>query len=210
MIPSCEVSPSGPALTGVEQLIPEFALPFEFVGKSIGEYSTLSALCVLADQVSDSVPYWVVVCGEQADALLSGLPADGFDTLTTSEATSPGSRGSSMVRVVGPDDRLAMLPSPRELDTARPWCVPQALLEELDRLVGQPESAQWASQVRNQLHALTDREQLEGDDVQIILADLSDAAQEAARMADEIDNDRLRVGSYACIGDWLAGWIAGA
>ena len=71
--------------------------------------------------------------------------------------------------------------------------MPQTLLEELDRLAGQPESAQWASQVRNQLHALTDREQLEGDDVQIILADLSDAAQEAVRMAEQFDNDRLRV-----------------
>jgi hypothetical protein len=98
-----------------------------------------------------------------------------------------------LVRVTSPDDRLAMLPMPREVEPRHPWCVPQALLEELDRLAGQPESAQWASQVRNQLHALTDREQLDGDDVQIILSDLSDAAQEAVRMANEIDNDQLRV-----------------
>ena len=45
----------------------------------------------------------------------------------------------------------------------------------------------------NQLHALTEREQLVGDDVQSILADLSDAAQEAVRMADNTDDDRLRV-----------------
>ena len=51
-------------------------------------------------------------------------------------------------------------------------------------------SAQWASHVSNQLHALTEREQLEGDDVQSILADLSDSAQEACRMADNTDDDR--------------------
>jgi hypothetical protein len=102
------------------------------------------------------------------------------------------SHGPALVRVTGPDDRLAMLVVPREPEV-HPWCVPQTLLEELDRLAGQPESAQWASQVRNQLHALTDRPQLEGDDVQIVLADLSEAAQEAEQMANEIDNDQLRV-----------------
>ena len=45
----------------------------------------------------------------------------------------------------------------------------------------------------NQLHALTEREQLEGDDVQSILADLAESAQEAHHMADNTDNDRLRV-----------------
>src|SRR5262249_15904559 len=94
------------------------------------------------------------------------------------------------VSVSSPEDRLAMLPAPLALDKVHPWCVPQALLDELDRLAGQPESAQWASQVRNQLRMLTDREQLEGDDVQIIMADLSDSAQEAMRMADQYDNDQ--------------------
>jgi hypothetical protein len=40
---------------------------------------------------------------------------------------------------------------------------------------------------------LTEREQLEGDDVQSILADLSDSAQEALQMAENTDNDCLRV-----------------
>ena len=144
----------------------------------VSEYSSVGAMYELVAQISDGVPRWVLSCGERFDSLLAGLPA--------AEAASPGSGGPSMVRVIGPDDRLAMLPAPRELDATHPWCVPQTLLEELDRLAGQPDSAQWASQVRNQLHSLTDREQLEGDDVQIILADLSDAAQEAARMAEQI------------------------
>src|SRR5262249_22476959 len=99
----------------------------------------------------------------------------------------------STVRIVGPNDRLAMLPEPRGFNGSHVWCVPQTLFELLDRLAAQPDSAQWASRVRNQLYALTGRERLEGDDVLAILADLSSAAEEATRMADETANDRLRV-----------------
>lgn len=186
-------SPPGPALMREERPSPEFALPFEYVGGLVGEYSSVGAMFDFVAQVSDGLPRWVVNVGEGFDSLLAGLPAAGFDKLTTNEAASPGGGEPLMVRVIGPSDRLAMLPAPRELERAHPWCVPQTLLEELDRLAEQPETAQWASQVRNQLHTLTDREQLEGDDVQIILGDLSDAAQEAVRMANQFDNDRLRV-----------------
>jgi hypothetical protein len=169
---------SGPDLTG-GPTSSAFAQPFEFVGALVGEYSSARAMYDLAAEVADCTPYWVLNCGEQVDSLFVGVPA------TTS--------GPSLVQVTSPDERLAMVPTPREIEAPHPWCVPQALLDQLDRLAGQPESAQWASQVRNQLHVLTDREQLEGDDVQIILSDLSDAAQEAIRMADQYDNEQLRV-----------------
>jgi hypothetical protein len=188
-----DVSPSGPALTDGDRPTREFAAPFEFFGELVSKYSSVGEMVELVAQISDGVPGWVLSCGERFDSFLAGLQAAGFDKLTTSQAASPVSEGPSMVRVIGPDDRLAMLPAPREVDATHPWCVPQTLLEELDRLSGQRETAQWASQVRNQLHSLTDREQLEGDDVQIILADLSGAAQEAASMAERFDNDRLRV-----------------
>ncbi|MCC7476072.1 MAG: hypothetical protein IT425_11805 [Pirellulales bacterium] len=74
-----------------------------------------------------------------------------------------------------------------------PWCVPQSLFEQLNRLAFHPTSASWSSHVANQLRALTQREEILGDDVQAILADLSDAAQEALRLADETSDDRLRV-----------------
>jgi hypothetical protein len=182
---TCDESQTGPSLTGGERPSPEFAGPFEYVGELASEYSSVGAMFELVMQVSDEVPRLVESVGERFDLVLAGLPA--------AEAASPGSGGFSRVRVIGPSDRLAMLPAPRELESAHSWCVPQTLLEELDRLAAQPETAQWASQVRNQLRTLTDREQLECDDVQIILADLSDAAQEAARMANQFDNDRLRV-----------------
>ena len=170
-------------VSGEELPSAKFAWPFEFVGGLMSEYSSIGPVVKLAAELSDRLPQWVVRCGERIELLLAELPA---------AKAAPGTAGPSLARVTGLDDRLAMLP-PRKVDAAHPWCVPQTLLEELDRLAGQPESAQWASPVRNQLHALTDREQLEGDDVQIILADLSDAAQEAARMAEQFDNDRLRV-----------------
>jgi hypothetical protein len=71
--------------------------------------------------------------------------------------------------------------------------VPQTLLDQLERLSGHPASAPWAIHVRNQLHALTLRDFMEGDDVQTILADLAEAALDAYRMADNTDDDRLRV-----------------
>jgi hypothetical protein len=67
------------------------------------------------------------------------------------------------------------------------------LFEQLERLANHADSADWASRVNCQLYALTERDQLEGDDVQPVLAELSDAAREALRMADNTDNDRLRV-----------------
>src|SRR3954451_24315984 len=76
----------------------------------------------------------------------------------------------STVRIVSPDDRLAMLPEPRALESSHRWCVPQTLFALVERLAEQADSAQWASHVRNQLHALTGRERLEGDDIQSILA----------------------------------------
>ncbi|MFO0790744.1 MAG: hypothetical protein U0805_14910 [Pirellulales bacterium] len=107
-------------------------------------------------------------------------------------APAPGWRSStaSQLQLVGPGDRLAMRPARPQ---AVSWCVPQSLYDQLQRLSQYPHSAPWASHVGNQLHAITDRPQLEGEDVQPILADLSDAAQEALQLADSTGDSRLRV-----------------
>jgi hypothetical protein len=94
------------------------------------------------------------------------------------------------LRLVGPDDRLAMRPA---APSANSWCVPQALYDQLQRLTDHAYTAEWASHVTNQLHALTERDQIVGDDVQSILADLSDAAEEAFRMADSSNDPCLSV-----------------
>ena len=96
----------------------------------------------------------------------------------------------SQLRLTNPGDRLAMRPaSPR----GSSWCVPQTLYEQLERLSEHAYTAHWASFVGNQLRSLTERDQLEGDDVQAALADLGEAAQEALLMAENADDDRLRV-----------------
>jgi hypothetical protein len=170
----------------VNQTSPEFAAAMEFVGQMLGEYSSPDGVGRLAVQVADDLPRWLAGCGQRYDHLLAEYPA--------AKAASPANQGGRFsVRVLDPNDRLAMLPAPRELEGAHGWCVPQVLFDQLDRLASQADSAQWASHVRNQLHALTDRDQLQGDDVQSVLGDLSDSAADALRMADQTNNDRLRV-----------------
>ncbi len=180
-------SNDGPALASPRPPNPELTAAMEFIGEKLGEQLSADGTDWLVMQIAEGVPRCVVACGEKCESLLAVLPAV--------EVTSPSEqRHRSTVRLVGPNDRLAMLPAPRELDGAlRPWCVPQVLFDQLDRLADQADSAQWASHVRNQLHALTDREQLQGDDVQTILGNLTDAAQEAWHMADQTNDDRLRV-----------------
>ncbi len=122
--------------------------------------------------------------------LADAVRADTIATSIFAPIHGPRASANSSFRLVGPGDRFAMRPVRPNTNS---WCVPQVLYEQLERLACHTYSAQWASQVGNQLHALTDRDQLIGDDVQSILADLSDAAQEAVRMADNTSDDRLRV-----------------
>lgn len=157
-----------------------------WIGQQIADLSAEGSFARLWGEVSNRALRLVEDCENEYQALL--ISSAGVKTIAP-ELIS----GRGPVRVSGPDDRLAMAQPPRELQEQRAWCVPQVLFEQLDRLSGQPESAQWSSHVRNQLHSLTERAQLEGDDVQSILADLSESAQEALQIADRTDNDGLRV-----------------
>jgi hypothetical protein len=106
----------------------------------------------------------------------------------------------SSVRIVNPNASrppgVEPAAEPVELDfgiSSAPWCVPQTLIEQLQRLQQQPVSARWASDALNQLYSLTERDSLDGEDVQTILADLRESAREAARLAEITEKDRLRV-----------------
>lgn len=144
----------------------------EFMGALYVEYSPASIFHEAASRLVEEVP-----------TILSAWSktAPGYNSDFASRST---------LRLTRPGDRLAMLPTPPKKTS---WCVPQVLFEQLERLGDHAYSAQWASHVGNQLHALTEREQLEGDDVQSILADLTDSAQEALHMADNSDDNQLRV-----------------
>lgn len=118
-----------------------------------------------------------------------------------------GATAASSLRLVGPEDRVVgpsegmekipvIVPDDEGLDLKPeidPWCVPQILLEQLQRIAGHESSREWAERTIAELRALTERESLDGDDVQAILDELCDTAREAARMADHTDDDRLRV-----------------
>jgi hypothetical protein len=74
-----------------------------------------------------------------------------------------------------------------------PWCVPQVLFEQLQRVARHEHSREWAEWTLSNLYVLTERSTLDGEDVQSVMANLGDAAQEAMRLADRTDDARLRV-----------------
>lgn len=120
---------------------------------------------------------------------MDSVPGDVLTNDQVSQIIESGDAARSSLQLLTQDERLAAVPQPHVV----PWCVPQTLYEQLYRLAGDAHTATWASQVANQLHALADREQLAGDDVQQLLADLSDASQQAIQLADSASDDRLRV-----------------
>lgn len=160
-----------PAQTQRVEAHPFVTSSLESLGAAVADYSPASTAARVASRLVDFVPH-------KTAAWPSIMPIN-------SAASSPPS-----LKLASPDDRVAMLPAPPEPSA---WCVPRVLFEQLERLGGHPFSAQWASHVSNQLHALTEREQIEGDDVQAILADLATSAQDARQMAETTDDEPLRV-----------------
>jgi hypothetical protein len=130
----------------------------------------------------------------------------------TPEAGSPA---ASTLRLVNPGERLAMLPAniptlspiepndkpptapahdePDDSADTEPWCVPQTLFDQIERLSRHPFSAKWAQATIAELRAVTERDLWEHGDVSSQLWDLSQSAQEAMKLANETGDDRLRV-----------------
>jgi hypothetical protein len=105
------------------------------------------------------------------------------------------------LRLLGPSGTATIAESfrhspPGELNTDFDrdcWCVPNTLLEQLERLAQQPASADWARRTIFQLHAVLKRGTLDDDALALNLADLADSALEAVHMAESSGDDRLRV-----------------
>ncbi len=151
---------------------PEVTTSLETIGAAIAAFAPDNVVPEFAGRIFDAVPKYVVA----------------WSNITPIMESSVSSH--STLQLILPEEQLAR---PVAAPKKTPWCVPQALYEQLERLAEPAYTAQWASYVGNQLHALTDRDQLEGDDVQAILSDLSGAAQEALRLAEGADDARLRV-----------------
>jgi hypothetical protein len=167
------------------------------------EYSPIEVLPRLTTRVADLYRLWSM---QQVAVSDVQRPAAGN---AEHGAISPD---PTKLRLLAPGDRFAMAPqhsdshsargenpaaSPRDETTvqivADRWCVPQVLMNQLQRLAGHPDSANWAERTIAQLVALTARDQLDGDDVQTLLAALSNSATDALRLADTTGEDRLRV-----------------
>jgi hypothetical protein len=174
-------STGAPESTGIDDLFgpdravepdPFFTASLEMVGELIAVYSPATLVSQLLTQVGDAIPPYLTAWS------------------TVTPIGGPDITSQSSLQFLRPGDRLAMLPAaPRQT----PWCVPETLFAQIQRLAEHPYTSSWAGQVINQLHAITEREHLEGDDVQLILSDLSVGAREAVQMADSTDDDRLRV-----------------
>jgi hypothetical protein len=130
-----------------------------------------------------------------------------WSTAPLAPSNESATEAASQVRVLGPDDRLAVVSDANESvplivpevehwefePESDPWCVPEILFYQLQRIAQHPYSSEWAERTIAELRALTQREAPGGDEVQSILDELCDAAEEAMRMAEETDDDRLRV-----------------
>jgi len=145
---------------------------FTAIGASVARLLPTDALRSLAVRIADRIPAYVVE----------------WHAITPIETESVAVR--STLQFIQPNERPAYVPAPIQKSA---WCVPQSLLDQLQRLADHAYTAPWSSRVSYQLRSITEREQLLGDDVQPILADLADAAQEAVLMAESTEDDRLRV-----------------
>ena len=182
---------------------PIMTATLERIGRWLADYSPLEALPRLSAKAADLYGQW----SSQRIPVYLSQPSDTDVAVRDQVAPTP-----STVRLLSPEDRLAMAPqvkiepiqseptglSPQDKlalqhFSSDPWCVPQMLLDQLQRLAQHPVTALWAERTIAQLVALTGRGRLDGNDVRFSLEGLSDSAQEAWRMADETSEDRLRV-----------------
>lgn len=178
---------SAPAVEAAVELDPSVAAVFDRIGRAVVTYAPAELVAGLTAQAARAYRFWST------------------KHVTDSDETAAV---ASVLRFLGPNDALATVLQNKEKPTviepdpdgfnfeeieSDPWCVPQVLFDQLQRIACHPYAAEWANQTIAQLHALTERSALGGDDVQAILANLCDLAQEAVRMADETNDNRLRV-----------------
>ncbi len=123
----------------------------------------------------------------------------------SAEHLAQQSTAKADLRVIDP--RLAVLPEPKEYAVpsdpteqgfeprpqSDPWCVPQILIDQLERIAQHPYTRDWAEAVLRQLRSLMNRGSLAGGEVQVILADLCALTEQASMVAEEVEDDLLRV-----------------
>jgi hypothetical protein len=200
---SSERERTSPAATSPVMPGPLATATLERFGRMLVDYTPSEALPRLSAKVVDVFRLWATQPVAVSHAQRPAAEIWGHKENSPSPST---------LRILAPGDRFAIVPPQSDDDAERSghsaarrhdespakaisdrWCVPQVLLDQLQRLAHHPDSAIWAEQTISQIVALTARDRLDGDDVQSLLAALSDSAEEAARLADATGEDRLRV-----------------
>lgn len=157
-----------------------------WTGRSIAEFSSITRPSHWLARLAVEFP-------------LSTPSAEFNESKRVSTISSASGFTASSLRVIG--QHTAMVPgesdgrngtAPRAVRD-EPWCVPRVLFDQLERLACHPCTASWAEQTIAQLRALTERKSLEGNDVEQLLAELAASALRAEQLAEETQEDRLRV-----------------
>jgi hypothetical protein len=163
---------------------PEIKASLAAIGSGVANHLPTDTLRSLVHRFADRIPAYVAAW-RAVRPTITPIENERFASRSQIQIIQPKTHPVSP-----PTDPFALVPPPAKQSA---WCVPQSLLDQLQRLSEHAYTAEWTSRVSYQLRAITEREQLLGDDIQPILADLADAAQQAAAMADNTDDDRLRV-----------------
>jgi hypothetical protein len=196
---------------------PLIAAALERVGNVMGMYSITDAVIRRAVRAGDLGDFVQRLWSSESSALSGLEPAPSPAAETMPIVSTPA---ASSLRMIGPNDPLAASPEssqsapaitePAETaaDTSHlatsptvtvdetdsdPWCFPQVLFEQLDRLTRHPLSARWAEETIDELQFVTDRANWEGDNTSPPLDTLVGLSGEAARLAETTSDDRLRV-----------------
>jgi hypothetical protein len=166
----------------------------EWVGQAMAEYSLAEVLQRFSGSAAEVYRLWIT----QRVAISEPQ---------WSESAEVARPAASSLKLVTPEDRIATLPqdgpiessklvrvAPQpEMDVNDTSRLPQVLLEQLYRLEQHAETASWAEQTIDRLYMFVEQEDWEAERVQTILAELSDAAQQAVAMSESTRHDRLRV-----------------
>jgi hypothetical protein len=172
--------PAEPATPG-----PRVTMLFEQIGRFIAEYSLADTAPRLSSTMAYVYELWSAPRDDGNRPELAGPPA-------TEDAGVPAS--PSTVRVLNNASRgLTTEASRAQSPDGDSWCMPQTLLEQLRRLAEHPLAADWAERTIAQLVALTDGNARDAANAGPLLESLSESAQEAFRMAELTEDDRLRV-----------------
>ena len=179
---------SDSAAAETELSSPLLAAAMERVGRALAVYSVAEAMPRLVRRAVD----WYQARAPERTAEHYPSPSGSTLRLVIPD-NAPASR--PIAAATAPVLTAPLVEPEQEFNTQTandPWCVPQALYEQLERLACHSYSAEWAQSTIAQLRAITECDPNDSD-VPILLFVLSHSAEKAVGLAEQTSEDRLRV-----------------